>query len=89
MKIEQVPGKPPRFPPPAAANIARAVHNLIMVIELSCAGFPRTSAPDSGVIFHAAAVGLDPHGLISGKSEEKLHLKDSHQTRTGRAQRGP
>ena len=28
---------------------------------------PPNSAPDSGVIFHAAAVGLDPHGLISGK----------------------
>ena len=29
MKIEQVPGKFLRSPPPAAANIAREVHNLI------------------------------------------------------------
>ena len=36
-----------------------------MVIELR--RLPPNSAPDSGVIFHAAAVGLDPHGLISGK----------------------
>ena len=40
MKIEQVPGKPPRFPPPAAANIARAVHNLIQYVlvtaQVSC-----------------------------------------------------
>ena len=35
MKIEQVPGKPPRFPPPAAANIARAVHNLIICVLIA------------------------------------------------------
>ena len=35
MKIEQVPGKPPRFPPPAAANIARAVHNLITCVLIA------------------------------------------------------
>ena len=40
MKIEQVPGKPPRSPPPAADNIARAVHNLIQYVlvtaQVSC-----------------------------------------------------
>ena len=40
MKIEQVTGKPPRSPPPAAANIARAVHNLIQCVlvaaQVSC-----------------------------------------------------
>ena len=35
MKIEQVPGKPPRSPPPAAANIARAVHNLIICVLIA------------------------------------------------------
>ena len=35
MKVEQVPGKPPRFPPPAAANIARAVHNLIICVLIA------------------------------------------------------
>ena len=35
MKIEQIPGKPPRFPPPAAANIARAVHNLIICVLIA------------------------------------------------------
>ena len=49
---------------------------------------PPNSAPDSGVIFHAAA-GVGPPRTDIRKSEEKLHLKDSHQTRTGRAQRGP
>ena len=32
MKIEQIPGKPLRSPPPAAANIAREVHNLIQCV---------------------------------------------------------
>ena len=49
---------------------------------------PPNSAPDSGVIFHAAA-GVGPPRTDIRKSEEKLHLKDSYQTRTGRAQRGP
>ena len=45
---------------------------------------PPNSAPDSGVIFHAAA-GVGPPRTDIRKSEEKLHLKDSHQTRTGAA----
>ena len=35
MKIEQVPGKPLRSPPPAAANIAREVHNLIQCVLIA------------------------------------------------------
>ena len=48
----------------------------------------RLPPTDSGVIFYAAA-GVGPPRTDIRKSEEKLHLKDSHQTRTGRAQRGP
>ena len=47
MKIEQVPGKPPRFPPPAAANIARAVHNLIICV-LIAAQVSSSSKPPVG-----------------------------------------
>ena len=46
----------------------------------------RLPPTDSGVIFYAAA-GVGPPRTDIRKSEEKLHLKDSHQTRTGRAQR--
>ena len=35
MKIEQAPSKPPRFPPPADAHIARAVHNLIICVLIA------------------------------------------------------
>ena len=59
-----------------------------VLLWLELRRLPPNSAPDSGVIFHAAA-GVGPPRTDIRKSEEKLHLKDSHQTRTGRAQRGP
>ena len=40
MKIEQVPGKPPRFPPPAAANIA-SLRSPFLVPKVG----PRTVSP--------------------------------------------
>ena len=57
----------------------------VLTVWLELRRLPPNSAPDSGVIFHAAA-GVGPPRTDIRKSEEKLHLKDSHQTRTGRAQ---
>ena len=81
-----------RFPP---VRFVRAQLEIRLVrsrqrtsLWLELRRLPPNSAPDSGVIFHAAA-GVGPPRTDIRKSEEKLHLKDSHQTRTGRAQRGP
>ena len=75
--ISQAPRRPARV---------GATEYVLLWLELR--RLPPNSAPDSGVIFHAAA-GVGPPRTDIRKSEEKLHLKDSHQTRTGRAQRGP
>ena len=54
MKIEQVPGKPPRFPPPAAANIARAVHNLIICVLIAAQVSSSSKPPKTRVPSYAA-----------------------------------
>ena len=54
MKIEQVPGKPPRFPPPAAANIARAVHNLIICVLIAAQVSSSSKPPTTRVPSYAA-----------------------------------
>ena len=64
MKIEQATGKPPRSPPPAAAKIAREVHNLIQCVLVAAQVSSSSKPPMTRVaivrnLHMAASIGFE------------------------------
>ena len=82
MKIEQVPGKPLRSPPPAAANIAREVHNLIQCVLIAAQVSSSSKPPMTRVaivrnLHTAASVGFEGapcHDILHTASIPAPHL---------------
>ena len=82
MKIEQAPSKPPRFPPPADAHIARAVHNLIICVLVSAQASSSSKPPMTRVAlvrnYHIAAStgfeGVPCHNILHTASIPAPHF---------------
>ena len=82
MKIEQAPSKPPRFPPPADAHIARAVHNLIICVLIAAQVSSSSKPPMTRVaivrnLHMAASTGFEGapcHNILHTASIPAPHL---------------